>query len=347
MLEATSLSKSYGSVTAVHDVTLRLEPGQVLGYLGPNGSGKTTTVKMLTGLLEPTRGQILYNSEDIHKNLRRYRRHLGYVPEEANLYPYLRGEEYLDMVATLRDMPDARRKSRIPSLLELFSLAPHRHVTSATYSKGMRQRILLIAAIMDNPDVLILDEPFSGLDVTSALVFKIFIQSLQQQRQSRLLLLPRPRSRRKSLFAAHHPAKGPGHRARPHDASPRKHRSIHRSKARSSSSSKIATSQKSPATSSTLIARISPMHECTSNLQPEHDGPAALPALRHLLAPRPLSPSKTRLLQSSANSFRLHSCASSSAACFTAAAVPTTATRSRPRRHRSPLRHPRHCSCRC
>ena len=181
VLEATSLSKSYGSVTAVHDVSLRLEPGQVLGYLGPNGSGKSTTVKMLTGLLEPTRGRILYDGEDIHKNLVAYRRHLGYVPEEANLYPYLTGEEYLDMVATLRGMDDARRKSRIAALLELFSLAPHRHVNIGTYSKGMRQRILLIAAIMDNPDVLILDEPFSGLDVTSALIFKTLIQSLRDR----------------------------------------------------------------------------------------------------------------------------------------------------------------------
>jgi ABC-2 type transport system ATP-binding protein len=181
MLETTALSKSYGSVLAVRDISLRLEPGQVLGYLGPNGSGKSTTVKMLTGLLEPTRGQILYNNENIHKNLQNYRRHLGYVPEEANLYPYLSGEEYLDMVATLREMPDARRRHRIQSLLELFSLAPHRHVTIGNYSKGMRQRILLIAALMDNPDILILDEPFSGLDVTSSLVLKSLIQSLSKK----------------------------------------------------------------------------------------------------------------------------------------------------------------------
>ncbi len=226
MLEATSLSKSYGSVTAVHDVSLRLEPGQVLGYLGPNGSGKSTTVKMLTGLLEPTRGGIVYDGEDIHKNLVAYRRHLGYVPEEANLYPYLTGEEYLDMVGTLRAMSDARRKSRIAALLELFSLAPHRHVNIGTYSKGMRQRILLISAIMDNPDVLILDEPFSGLDVTSALIFKTSDPIPSRQRQSRLLLLPRTRSRRKSLLAAHHSSKRPRHRSRSHDASPRKYRPI-------------------------------------------------------------------------------------------------------------------------
>lgn len=178
MLAATSLSKFYGSVPAVQSVSLTLQPGQILGYLGPNGSGKSTTVKMLTGLLQPTRGQILFHGRDIHEDLPAYRKRLGYVPEEANLYPYLTGEEYLDMVATLRAMPPASTISRIHSLLELFSLFPHRHVALGSYSKGMRQRILLIAAVMDNPDVLILDEPLSGLDVTSALIFKNLVLTL-------------------------------------------------------------------------------------------------------------------------------------------------------------------------
>jgi ABC-2 type transport system ATP-binding protein len=178
VLEAKGLSKSYGSVSAVRDVTFRLEPGQVLGYLGPNGSGKSTTVKMLTGLLEPSSGQITQDGDDIHSNLVAYRKRLGYVPEEANLYPYLTGEEYLEMVGTLRAMPKSRKIMRIDSLLQLFSLWPHRHIAVGSYSKGMRQRILLIAAIMDNPDVLILDEPMSGLDVTSSLVLKNLIQEL-------------------------------------------------------------------------------------------------------------------------------------------------------------------------
>ena len=178
MLEARGLSKFYGSVPAVQNVTVHLEPGQVLGYLGPNGSGKSTTVKMLTGLLQPTRGQVTQDGEDIHTNLVAYRKRLGYVPEEAALYPYLTGEEYLDMVGTLRDMPEGRKKTRIDDLLRLFALTHHRHVTVGSYSKGMRQRILLISALMDNPDVLILDEPMSGLDVTSSLVLKNLIQEL-------------------------------------------------------------------------------------------------------------------------------------------------------------------------
>lgn len=177
MLEARGLRKFYGSVPAVLDVTFTLEPGQVLGYLGPNGSGKSTTVKMLTGLLEPSYGQVLYDGLDIHRNLLAYRKRLGYAPEEANLYPYLTGEEYLDMVGTLRGMGEERRRRKINDLLGLFSLWGHRHASLGSYSKGMRQRILLIAALMDSPDLLILDEPLSGLDVTSALIVRNVIQA--------------------------------------------------------------------------------------------------------------------------------------------------------------------------
>lgn len=184
ILEAKNLCKFYGSVLAVQNVTFTLEPGQVLGYLGPNGSGKSTTVKIVTGLLEPTHGEVTYKGQNIPKDLIAYRKILGYVPEEPNLYPHLTGEEYLDMVGTLRAMPQSRKGTRITSLLQLFSLWPHRHFALGSYSKGMRQKILLIAALMDNPDVLILDEPLSGLDVTSVLIVKSLIQALSAQGKS-------------------------------------------------------------------------------------------------------------------------------------------------------------------
>jgi ABC-2 type transport system ATP-binding protein len=184
MLAAKGLYKFYGSVPAVQDVSFALEPGQVLGYLGPNGSGKSTTVKMLTGLLEPTQGQVAHDGHDVHKDLIGFRKRLGYVPEEPNLYPYLSGREYLDMIATLRAMAETRKKHAINALLELFSLTPHQHVTLGSYSKGMRQRILLIAALMDNPEILILDEPLSGLDVTSALILKSLVQALSARGKS-------------------------------------------------------------------------------------------------------------------------------------------------------------------
>jgi ABC-2 type transport system ATP-binding protein len=181
MLEAVHLTKRYASLPAVQDVSFSLCPGQVLGCLGPNGSGKSTTVKMLTGLLEPTRGQVLFDGHNIRDDLAGYRKRLGYVPEEPNLYPYLTGWEYLELIGTLRGMPSAELQKKIDALLQLFSLHPHRHSTVGSYSKGMRQRILLIAALMDNPEIFIFDEPLSGLDVTSALIFKNLIQTLGQQ----------------------------------------------------------------------------------------------------------------------------------------------------------------------
>src|SRR5438045_8521957 len=117
MLEARELTKSYASLPAVKDVSFCLEPGQILGCLGPNGSGKSTTVKMLTGLLEPTRGKVLFNGEDIQKDLVGYRKYLGYVPEEPNLYPYLSGYEYLETVCTMRGMPRPKLDQKINTLL--------------------------------------------------------------------------------------------------------------------------------------------------------------------------------------------------------------------------------------
>jgi ABC-2 type transport system ATP-binding protein len=181
VLEAIRLTKRYASLPAVQELSFCLQPGQILGCLGPNGSGKSTTVKMLTGLLDPTQGQVLFHGEDIRQDLVGYRKRLGYVPEEPNLYPYLSGREYLDMVGTLRGMQLPQLSRKIDAMLELFALYPHRHGSIASYSKGMRQRILLIAALMDNPELLIFDEPLSGLDVTSALILKNLIKALGQQ----------------------------------------------------------------------------------------------------------------------------------------------------------------------
>jgi ABC-2 type transport system ATP-binding protein len=177
MLEAVQLTKRYSSIPAVQDLSFTLRPGEVLGCLGPNGSGKSTTVKMLTGLLEPTRGRVRFGGRNIQDNLAEYRTHLGYVPEEAHLYPYLTGWEYLEMIGTLRGVRRPLMESKINALLELFSLLPARHATMGT-SKGMRQRILLIASLMHDPEIFIFDEPLSGLDVTSALIFKNLVQAL-------------------------------------------------------------------------------------------------------------------------------------------------------------------------
>src|SRR6266576_3176144 len=181
LLQAIELTKYYASIPAVQNVTFSLESGQILGCLGPNGSGKSTTVKMITGLLKPSRGRVLFRGEDIRKDLVSYRKRLGYVPEEPNLYPYMSGRESLEMVGILRGIPQPHLGKKVDNLLELLSLYPSRHSAMASYSKGMRQRVLLIASLLDNPEVLIFDEPLSGLDVSSTLVLKNLIRALGQQ----------------------------------------------------------------------------------------------------------------------------------------------------------------------
>jgi ABC-2 type transport system ATP-binding protein len=181
VLEARNLLKCYTAVPAVNGVTFSIEAGEVLGCLGPNGSGKSTIVRMLTGLIQPTRGEVLSGGTNIQKDLVRYRELLGYVPEEPELYPFLSGWEYLELVGTLRGLPRAALEKRIDAMLELFSLSTARHVPIGSYSKGMRQRILLIAALLHDPSLLIFDEPLSGLDVTFALIAKSLIKSLGEQ----------------------------------------------------------------------------------------------------------------------------------------------------------------------
>jgi ABC-2 type transport system ATP-binding protein len=178
MLEARDLTKCFSAIPAVNEVSFRVEPGQILGYLGPNGSGKSTTVKMLTGLMEPTRGVVLHNGQSIRHDLTGYKHRLGYVPEEANLYPHLTGLEYLELVGLLRNIERSLLNRKIEAFLGLFSLEPHRHTAISSYSKGMRQKLLISAALLHDPGILILDEPESGLDVTTSLVFRKLLSAL-------------------------------------------------------------------------------------------------------------------------------------------------------------------------
>lgn len=181
MLAVHQLRKTYGSVLAVSGVDFTLGPGEILGYVGPNGAGKSTTVKMIAGLIEPTEGQVLFNGSSIYKDLVSYKQHIGYVPEEPNLYSYLTAREYLDMIGTLRGMTRSQRLAKIDALLRLFSLHAQRHLPLSGYSKGMRQKVLLISGIMHNPDLIIFDEPLSGLDVTAAFIFRKLVAGLAAQ----------------------------------------------------------------------------------------------------------------------------------------------------------------------
>jgi ABC-2 type transport system ATP-binding protein len=178
VLEIRHLTKRYHAHAVVDDVSFTAPAGEVTGYLGPNGSGKSTTVKMATGLLTPSEGQILFRGQDINHNLLEYKALVGYVPEEPHLYSYLTGAEYLEMVGQLRCLPERQLQGKIERFLRLLSLYADRFTPLSSYSKGMRQKILIAAALLHDPEVVILDEPFSGLDINSCLVMRRLMQSL-------------------------------------------------------------------------------------------------------------------------------------------------------------------------
>ena len=181
MLNAAALSKSYGGILAVKDLAFTAVPGQVVGLLGPNGSGKSTTINMMTGLLQPTRGQVTWRGRNIHHDLIGYQSVLGYVPEEPRLYGYLTAPEYLSLVGGLRNLPERTVSHRTDRYLELFGLESDRYTPLASFSKGMRQKVLIAAALLHDPAVVILDEPCSGLDVGSTLVLRSLVQTLAAQ----------------------------------------------------------------------------------------------------------------------------------------------------------------------
>src|SRR3984893_16489504 len=178
MLEVKSLCKRYRGLPAIDNVSFRVGAGEIVGYVGPNGSGKSTTVKIVTGLLEANDGQVLFEGESIRNNLQAYRAAFGYVPEEAHVYSHLSALEYLQLIGRLRDLPERLINTKAHSLLSRLGLESWRHSPISLYSKGMKQKVLIAAALLHNPRLLIFDEPLSGLDVESAAGFKDLLKEL-------------------------------------------------------------------------------------------------------------------------------------------------------------------------
>ena len=173
-----NLSKRYSGLHVVHGVNVVVRPGEVLGYLGPNGSGKTTTARMLSGLLDPSNGAVEYDGRDIRSDLLSFRKRLGYIPEEPFLYPFLSGREYLELVGRLRELPQKLLGEKIDGFLRLFNLSGAGDQSIASYSKGMRQKIVISAALIHDPDVIIFDEPETGLDVATTMMLRHLVRTL-------------------------------------------------------------------------------------------------------------------------------------------------------------------------
>jgi ABC-2 type transport system ATP-binding protein len=178
VLEVSGLIKRFAGVHVLHGVSFTVAPGEILGYLGPNGSGKTTTINIIVGLLPATLGSVRLNGVDAAEDSVGFRRRLGYVPEEPYLYTHLTAPEYLLLVGRLRNLPEAHLRTQIDELLAVLDLAAVRGALMATFSKGMRQRVLLAAALLHDPALLILDEPFSGLDVNASFLLIAVLRAL-------------------------------------------------------------------------------------------------------------------------------------------------------------------------
>ncbi|MCH7644439.1 MAG: ABC transporter ATP-binding protein [Myxococcales bacterium] len=164
MIEARGLTKRYGDLVAVEEVSFSLARGEVVGFLGPNGAGKTTTIRMLTGFLPPTDGTAVIAGHDIFGDPIAARRAIGYLPETPPLYPEMTVRSFLEYVARIKDVPRVERRAAVDRALERTALTDVRRQVIGTLSRGFRQRVGLAQAIVHNPPVLILDEPTAGLD---------------------------------------------------------------------------------------------------------------------------------------------------------------------------------------
>jgi len=181
MLEVKNLVKKYNAIRAVDDVSFRLKKGETTAYLGPNGAGKTTTLKMMACLLEPTQGHILYNDEDIQKNPIEYKKHIGYIPENSQIYPHLTASEYMMLVGRLRHIPEKELKMKIKEMMKLLDLSVEMDFSISSYSKGMIQKVLIASSLLHDPDILLFDEPLTGLDVTTSRFIKDLLALLAKE----------------------------------------------------------------------------------------------------------------------------------------------------------------------
>lgn len=178
VVSVDGLTFSYGTGQVLHGLSFSLGAGEVVGLLGPNGAGKSTTIKVLTGVLPPSGGTVRVAGRALPEEAVEAKKRIGYVPEAAALFESLTGQEFLELMGRLQDVPEERLQLRIGRFLEQFGLADDRLRPLDGYSKGMRQKVLLSAALLHNPDVVLLDEPLSGLDVEAGFMVRDLVAAL-------------------------------------------------------------------------------------------------------------------------------------------------------------------------
>ncbi len=181
IISIRNLYKSYGSKHVLKDINLEVYPGQVIGYIGPNGAGKSTTVKILCGLITDYEGEVNIKGFDLKKNTLDVKRIIGYVPEIAEMYDVLTPMEYLQFSGALYGMDEDLCRERIHRMMRAFDLHNNIDQRMDSFSKGMRQKVLLASGLLHNPDIIILDEPLSGLDANSVIIIKELISKLADE----------------------------------------------------------------------------------------------------------------------------------------------------------------------
>ncbi len=181
IISLKGLSKNYGTKQVLDNISLDIHPGQIIGYIGPNGAGKSTTVKILTGIIQDYTGEVMVNGRDLRGQILEVKKMIGYVPELAELYDLLTPREYLHFIGKLYHIADEQIEERTRKMLDSFGLLANIDQRMDGFSKGMRQKVLLTAGLLNNPSIVILDEPLSGLDANAVIMVKELLQVLKQE----------------------------------------------------------------------------------------------------------------------------------------------------------------------
>jgi ABC-2 type transport system ATP-binding protein len=181
-ITVTDLTKTYGSQRAIDNISFEVETGEILGFLGPNGAGKSTTMKIITCFLKPTSGSVSLNGYSIHEHSRAIRRRIGYLPEHTPLYTDMAIVDYLKLSAELQGVPSSQVETRVREMIDLCGLGPERHKRIGELSKGYRQRVGLAQALIHDPEVLILDEPTTGLDPNQIVEIRSLIKEIGRKK---------------------------------------------------------------------------------------------------------------------------------------------------------------------
>ncbi len=181
IVKICNLQKSYGTKLVLQGIDLQITSGQIIGYIGPNGAGKSTTVKILCGLISDFQGEITIFGKDLREQTLDIKKQVGYIPENAALYESLTPMEFMEFVGEIRGLGTEQTRLKAEALMNIFEMKPHLNQRIATFSKGMRQKVLICSALLHNPDLIFMDEPLSGLDANSVIMVKEMLIHLARE----------------------------------------------------------------------------------------------------------------------------------------------------------------------